>query len=272
MRHLRARRAVLRTIVNQHTATEQVALMHDLVSMSDDDRDRLLDQFWDEVTDGLTVHPAYVEQLHQMRPNLPEDPTTEQLQAWIELADLVQDDAFRHSVRELFHSSFSSPRALDLTSPAMLERIEKHRQIEVEAWAAQQSGLSPDSVQAREIAERIVASIAELSAETTGTPFGEHEIAELRRSMAAPDHSSASRQYAERAMSGFTDLLGSYLSLMATINGTPQPDPAGEGASERWIAAALGGGQLIATPAAGRAPVPVAGGPRGSAPRCRRTR
>jgi DNA-binding transcriptional MerR regulator len=239
MRHLRARRAVLRTIVNQHTSTERVALMHDLVSMSDDDRNRLLDEFWGEVTDGLTVHPAYVEHLHRMRPELPEEPSTEQLQAWIELADLVQDDDFRRSVRQFFHNAFSSPRSLELTAPSMLERIEEHRLIEVEAAEAQRSGLSPDSPRAREIAERLVASVARISAETTGSPLDEQDLAEIRRSMAAPDPTSESYRSAEHAVSGFTDLLDTYVSLMATINGDPQPDPREAAESERWVAAAL---------------------------------
>jgi DNA-binding transcriptional MerR regulator len=42
LRQFRARRAVLRTIVRQHTTTEQVSLTHKLVSMSDDDRDQLI--------------------------------------------------------------------------------------------------------------------------------------------------------------------------------------------------------------------------------------
>jgi DNA-binding transcriptional MerR regulator len=236
MRHLRARRAVLRTIVNQHTSTERVTLMHDLVSMSDDERNRLLDQFWDEVTDGLTVHPAFAEQLHQARPTLPDEPTTEQLQAWIELADLVQDDTFRRSVRQYFHDTFSSPRAVELTAPARLEGMQKHLQLEVEASAARQSGLSPDSPQAREIAERLLASVAELSA---AAPLSEHDIAELRRSMATPDPTSAVHRAAEHAVSTWTNQLGPYLSLMATINGTPQSGWVDPGADEQWIAAAL---------------------------------
>ena len=137
LRHLRARRAVPRTTVNQHTATERVALMHDLVPLSDDDRDRLLDGFWDEVTDGLTVHPSFAEQLHRMRPTLPGEPTTEQLQAWIEPADLVRDDAFRRSVRRFFHDAFSSSGALEVTTPAMTGLVEAHRLVEVEAWESE---------------------------------------------------------------------------------------------------------------------------------------
>ncbi|MFC5058405.1 MerR family transcriptional regulator [Saccharothrix xinjiangensis] len=239
MRHLRARRAVLRTIVNQNTATGKVSLMHDLVSLSDDDRDRLLDRFWDEVTEGLTVHPAFAESLHRMRPYLPEEPTTEQLQAWIELADLVQDGEFRRSVREYFHNAFSSPRALDVTAPRIMELVERHRLLEVEAWEAQRAGSPPDSPQAREIAERLVASVAELIAGVAGQPLDEDGLAELRHSMAFPDPTSASHQHAERAVAGFTDLLDTYTSLMATINGTPQPDPQEAAESERWVAAAL---------------------------------
>ncbi|MFB9905502.1 helix-turn-helix domain-containing protein [Allokutzneria oryzae] len=240
LRDLRARRAVLRTIVNQPTATERVSLMHSLVSMSDDSRNQLLDEFWSEVTEGLTVHPAYVERLHRMRPQLPEDPTTEQLQAWIQLADLVQDDAFRDSVRQFFHACFTSPKSVDLTAPGRLARMEEHGQLEELAREAERSGLSPESPQAREIAERVLASLADLTADATGAPLDEQALADLRRSMTHPDPSCAASQFAERFASEFTGLLGTYLSLMATINGSPRPDEWEDtGASEEWMAAAL---------------------------------
>ncbi|WP_260193071.1 MerR family transcriptional regulator [Actinophytocola gossypii] len=245
LRQLRARRAVLRTIVNQPTATEQVTLMHDLVSMSDDDRERLLDQFWDEVTDDLTVHPAFTEHLRGMRPALPEDPTTEQLQAWIELAGLVRDPAFRDAVRRFFHDSFASPRAVDLTSPSRLARLAEHQRIEAEASEAQRSGLSPDSPRAREIAERLLASVADLAADYLGEPLDEHARDELRRTMTDPDPTSTAHQHADRAVSAFTGVLGTYLSLTATITGTPDQDQMDTGVSEEWLAAALaapGGG------------------------------
>lgn len=145
LRHLKARRAVLRTVVSQGSSAQQVALMHELVSMSDEDREQLLDRFWNEVTDGLTVHPAFVEHLHRLRPVLPEEPTTEQLQAWIELADLVRDADFRTEVREYFHAGFASPKALTVTSPEVMARMEAHRLIEVEAWEAERSGVEPES-------------------------------------------------------------------------------------------------------------------------------
>lgn len=239
LRDLRARRAVLRTIVNQATTTERVALMHSLVSMSDDSRNQLLDEFWSEVTDGLTVHPAYVEHLHRMRPQVPEDPTTEQLQAWIQLADLVRDDGFRDAVRQFFHTSFASPRSVDLTTPDMMAHAEKRRQLELEAREAERSGLSPESPRAREIAERIFASYADLIAGAVGAPLDEQALVDLRRSMTHPDPDAVGSQVAERFVSEVTGLLGTYLSLMATINDTPPDEWLTTGPSDKWIAAAL---------------------------------
>ncbi|TDD00945.1 MerR family transcriptional regulator, partial [Nonomuraea deserti] len=48
-RDLRARRAVLRTLVKQGGTAAQAALMHKLVSMPDEERERLVDDFWTEV-------------------------------------------------------------------------------------------------------------------------------------------------------------------------------------------------------------------------------
>lgn len=229
MHRLRARRAVLRTIVKQDSATEQVSLLHKLVSMSDDDRDRLIDRFWDEISDGIDVHPAFVERLREMRPNLPAEPTAEQLEAWIELADLVQDADFRRSLHQAFQESFSSARARHVTAPAVMERIERHRKILLEARAARQAGLAADSAQARDIADRIAASAAEFT--------GHLDATGLAGRIAAHDTTSAESERAMRTFSRFTGLLGTYNSLVATINGTPQPDPAGAAADREWLAA-----------------------------------
>ncbi|MBB4678570.1 helix-turn-helix domain-containing protein [Crossiella cryophila] len=238
MRDLHARRAVLRTIVNQPTTTERVALMHNLAAMSDDHRNQLLDAFWTEVTTGLTVHPAYTEQLHRLRPQLPAEPSTEQLQAWIRLADLVQGLEFRDAVRRYLHTAFASPRAVDQTAPPRMARAEELRQVQVEAWQAERSGLAPDTPKAREIAERLLFSLGEFTATATGQPVNAEGLAELRNSMINYDPADAGSQAGARAAAEFTSLFDPFLELMAAINGTPHPDPAGE-VSDAWLAAAL---------------------------------
>lgn len=227
LRQLQGRRAVLRTVVGQGSSARQTALMHALVSLSDEDRERLLDDFWGEVTDGLAVHPAFVGQLHRMRPVLPEEPDTEQLQAWIELADLVQDADFRREVRTYFHTAFASAGAGRATSPEVMARVEAHRLIEVEAWEAERSGVEPGSPRGREIGGRLLASLAGLTGGTT----------DVRRAMSEPD--PVVDRHAREAVAEFESVLQRYTSLMAAINRT---EDVGTGASEAWIAAAVQAG------------------------------
>jgi DNA-binding transcriptional MerR regulator len=235
-RRLRARRAVLRTLLKQPGATEQVSLMHKLVSMSDDDRERLIDAFWNEISAGLDVHPAFVERLRRMRPDLPADPSTEQLEAWIELAELVQDDEFRASVRTYLHDTYSTDPGRLMTTPPVLGSIDKGAVIFRQAQAAHRAGLPADSPQAQDIAERYVAWLAEVA--------GKPDTAELRRQIAAnlltaeDLHRQALRQRAAHTASRFTDTHGKYLSLTATFNGTTQDDT-DVPLPYRWIAAAL---------------------------------
>jgi DNA-binding transcriptional MerR regulator len=221
VRRLRARQAVLQTILRQDNPAEQVALMHKLVSMSDDDRERLIDLFWDQITEGLAVHPAFVELMRRWRPRLPAEPTAEQLEAWIELADLVQDEDFRRSLGAAYRTSFSSDHSHAVTSPEVLDRIERHRQILREARAAREAGLPADSVPAREVADRLAASAAEIS-----------QYAQANGLIGPP------RQNAKETHARFMGLLSRYGRLVATINGTPRLDPAGAAELREWLAAA----------------------------------
>lgn len=234
LRQFQARRAVLRTIVRQHTTTEQVSLMHKLVSMSDDDRDRLITEFWDFVTEDLDVHPGYVRLLHNRRPHLPEEPSTEQLEAWIELAEIVQDEEFRTALRQFFRRAFGTERGRLMATPDMVARAEQQGRLMREARAAQQAGVPPDSPQAREIAERVAANRAEFAAAMTG----EHDVDRARRGIVEFDRDRMAALWQAISSSGL-DLLTRYLSLVATINGTPRPDPGWATAVREWMAAAL---------------------------------
>ncbi|MGW1872428.1 hypothetical protein [Streptomyces sp. NPDC001975] len=209
--------------------------MHKLVSMSDDDRDRLVNRFWDFVTDGLDVHPGYVERLHGRRPRLPEEPSAEQLEAWIELAEIVQDGDFRTALRDFFHRTFGTEQGRLMASPEMMARVERHRRLLLEAQASQQAGVPADSPRARDIAERVAAGSAALAAAMTG----EHDVDKARRGIVEFDRNGR----APRSSADATGLrlLTRYHGLVATINGTPEPDPDPDRAAavREWMAAAL---------------------------------
>src|SRR3954467_4958455 len=99
---LRLRRAVLRAVAKRTTPTaEDARLMHQLAKMSDVERARLIQDFIDDTFGGLDANPEFVELLRAATPDLPADPTPDQVQAWVELAELVQDADFRASVRRM---------------------------------------------------------------------------------------------------------------------------------------------------------------------------
>jgi len=101
IRVLRLRRAVLRAVAKNGSELDEVTLMKNLATMTDEERRALIDSFWDEVTTGLNIDPDFDARMRSAKPELPEDPTPEQLQAWIELAELVQDKDFRQRIRAM---------------------------------------------------------------------------------------------------------------------------------------------------------------------------
>lgn len=218
----RARRAVLRTIVRQRSTTAQVSLMHKLVSMSDDDRVRLIEEFWTDVTDGLDVQGFFVDYLRPWWPNLPAEPTSEQLEAWIELADMTQGVEFREAVRRFFSETFAAAAAGGPESTPTDDDVEQQVAILTEARAAAEAGLPVDSPRARELAGRWVTWMAARA--------GDQDITDVQRRLVDADP----RPHVARHV----ELLGRYNSLTATVNGAPRPQ-ASDAPASTWLHAAV---------------------------------
>lgn len=81
IRRLKLRRSVLRAVAKRGSELEEVKLMNRLASMSDEERRRLIDEFWDEMVDGLNVNEEFYDRMRSAKPELPDDPTAEQLEA-----------------------------------------------------------------------------------------------------------------------------------------------------------------------------------------------
>lgn len=101
IRTLRLRRAILRAVSNTETTMQRTVLMQQLVTMSETERQSLIDDFLDEAFGGTDANPELVELLRTMRPKLPDDPSPAQVEAWVELAELVRDPDFRTAVRRM---------------------------------------------------------------------------------------------------------------------------------------------------------------------------
>ena len=91
IRVLRGQQAVLQAVARRERDPQELQTMHRLAQLSDDERRRIIDDFLDHIFDGLDVDPAFVARMRSAQPALPDDPSPEQVDAWIELAELVQD-------------------------------------------------------------------------------------------------------------------------------------------------------------------------------------
>lgn len=201
IRVLRVQRAVLLAVARKGSDPEELQIMHRLAQLSDAERRRIVADFLDHVFDGLDVDPGLVARMRSAAPELPDDPAPEQLDAWIELAELVQDDDFRTRIRRMSHESASASPPGDMRSVAAL--------VAERAGAALAAGAAPGSPEA----EAVVAELL--------PAFGNTDRAELAARLETGTDARAER----------------YWQLLAIINGWP-PVPTTVPAWE-WLIRAL---------------------------------
>ncbi|MFE2322959.1 MerR family transcriptional regulator [Streptomyces sp. NPDC059385] len=102
VRVLQLRRSVLRAVAASGSSPEEITLMHRLTQMSGEERRRLIDDFMDDTfgSPGTAQGtPAAAAMVRAATPDLPDDPSVEQVTAWVELAELVGDEDFRARMR-----------------------------------------------------------------------------------------------------------------------------------------------------------------------------
>ncbi|GAA3262928.1 MerR family transcriptional regulator [Nonomuraea helvata] len=199
IRILRLRRAVLRAVARRGSTLEETELMHRLAKLSNEERHRLVTDFIDEVLGDLDANPEWVAMMRSAMPDLPDDPDPAQVDAWVELAELVQDPQFRAAVRRLAEYQ-AAERAQGDTTGLHHELTEEVRG---RVGAAVAAGVDPASPQAA----AIVGALATRYAQT----FGRADDANLRDWM-LDRLQAADEPFAER-----------YLQLLAVINGWPVP-------------------------------------------------
>ncbi|MFF1677260.1 MerR family transcriptional regulator [Streptomyces sp. NPDC058256] len=103
IRSLKVTRAVLSTVARRGSTAEEMTLMNKLARLSAAERKRIMEEFVDELFHGLDhVDPGIEERMRSISVGLPDDPTPEQVDAWVELAEMVQDPEFRAQMRNVF--------------------------------------------------------------------------------------------------------------------------------------------------------------------------
>ncbi|SCG78607.1 MerR family transcriptional regulator [Micromonospora humi] len=100
IRVLRARRAVLTVIARRRSGPAEAELLHRLAGLAARERRRLVDAFLDEAFTGLTGQ-GFPGIRRSLTPELPDDADDQQVEAWVELAELTLDPGFRAGLRRL---------------------------------------------------------------------------------------------------------------------------------------------------------------------------
>ncbi len=206
IRTLRLRRAVLGAAARS-TTSKELERMTDLTTLTARERRRILEDYLDAVF-GDQPSPV-ADRLRTGAPELPEDPTADQVAAWVELAELLRDPDYVAAGRRMAERAADDGAGPDGGHVA-IEAVGEH------ASAAARAGVDPGSPEALAVIERIESL----------TPGGGGDRAQL----------------AER-IEAFTDRrVFRYWTLVGIVNGwsrSPMPEDAVD--AWDWYATALRG-------------------------------
>ncbi|WP_179201761.1 TIGR03086 family metal-binding protein [Streptomyces caniscabiei] len=220
IRRLRTHQAVLRT-VTRRTTHEGLALMTRTAHLSPDERRELVHDFLTDTLGDLEV-PHFREGLLAAGSDLPDDPTDEQVEAWLELGELVADGDLRPAVRRLAeYGARQGPGAQDASAAQEMRAL-------TDVWTARvreatRAGVAADSPAADGAVADVVAAWLPSRANTDPAVRvdGTGARALLREQLTAA---------AEPAVERFWQLL-------CVLGG--RPAPAGIAAEGRWLVTAL---------------------------------
>ncbi len=122
--------------------------------LSNEERKATIQRFYDRVAEGLPVDATWSKSMvDAIAPNLPDDPTSTQLDAWIELSEILADPSFVASMREVSRQTWTQEFDAVLYQRVSDATVAAAR----EALAA---GEGATSERARAIAERFIVDSA----------------------------------------------------------------------------------------------------------------
>ncbi|MEU8924922.1 MerR family transcriptional regulator [Kitasatospora sp. NPDC048545] len=212
IRLLRVRQAVLRAVARRGSTPEELTLVHRLAQLSEDERNRLIGEFLTGVFAGPgDVGPGdagpgeglFAGVARSLTPELPEEPTADQVEAWVELAQLAGDDGFRELLRGLAEGEAAEvgsgpPR------PGLAVAVRES------VGPAVAAGLDPGSPEAAEAVAALVERYAGMVQRSAGTVPG--------------DAGAVRGRLAERLAAMADPRRERYLELLAVVNGWPAPE------------------------------------------------
>lgn len=214
-REMQSRRAVLRALVRGDSSAPHAKLLQRLVAMSDADRQRVIDDFLESVSEGL---PEYaVRKLRDAHPRLADDPSPDQLDAWISLAELLQDDTFRERTRVYLRETYATEVGEKMAAEPVQDFIDSAgTDLMPKLNAAWEAQLAPTDSHVLLLVDAFVAQ----SAAAAGVIADDDLRRRLARAYEEVDALTAQALSHEE----YRATEGRYLELVAVINGQPHPE------------------------------------------------
>lgn len=218
IRVLRLRRAVLTAVAKRGAGPEETRLMYRLATLSEAERRRLVEDFLDAAFSDVSTDPAFAGIRRSLTPELPEHPDAEQVQAWVELAELAQDPDFRARLRQVAREAAAArlqgePPVLHGTLGAIVRD---------QVAPAVAAGVDPASAQADPVVALLLSRCAHLlDRDGDFVDGGDHGGGGGPGDRGGAD---ARRQLPARLDSTNDPCRERYLALLAVINGWPAPE------------------------------------------------
>jgi DNA-binding transcriptional MerR regulator len=145
--------AALRAALRAEPNDEDLRRIYAVTRLSNEERKAVIERFYDRVSEGIPIDESWKRRMiDASAPRLPDDPTPAQIDAWIELAEIVSDPTFIENLRR---------DAKDVWGKFDMEAM---RRAGDEAAAAAKDALArsmaPESDEAQRIVERYGAALA----------------------------------------------------------------------------------------------------------------
>jgi DNA-binding transcriptional MerR regulator len=195
IRVLRLRRAALRAAASRELNGDDLERIARIAQAGASERRRVVDEFFDSIFSDISdtsESRRFTSGLRSVSADLPDEPTDEQVDAWIELAEMLRQEDFRERLREMGRRSFAPGVARVV--PTEMSEIKWFCELVGEAQDG--GAMSPAAV-----VDEVMARWAEAAGRTDSPELRDEVIEAVGLSI---------EPRAER-----------YWQLMATINGWP---------------------------------------------------
>jgi hypothetical protein len=164
IRILRLRRAVLSTVAARGNTIEETLLMHKLARLSAQERQQMIDDFVDGVFAGVDPQApgtGIARRMRQLPAELPDDPTPAQVDAWVELAELIADPDFRQRARTMaLEGQQTSQQPGQQTSQQPGPPALDYQSVQDLAGQALAGAIAPGSSEGQAVLDRLVPAAA----------------------------------------------------------------------------------------------------------------